>query len=205
MGKRSRQVASVSRLNCSFSSSRQRSATVRSTLRASTMVVSPRNSMTSLMALALHERRASTTTLAFGLVASVTDSESPLRRLFMPVERALLPQVNVPDQEDGDVNDHLDETESSKAQRLLEHVAINIGPRVQEDSFHIEQNENHGYEIEFDREGLPGIAGRHHAAFVRLLLGAIRAPPAHHGGKGRQYPSERRCHQQVYQKRSICM
>src|ERR1700731_150300 len=140
MGKRSTQVASVSRLNCSFSSSRQRSATVRSSLRASTMVVSPRNSMTSLIALALHERKASTTTLAFWLVVSVTDSESPFcARLFMPVERPLLPQINVPDQEDSDVNDHLYETKSTEAQRLLKHVAINIGPRVQEDSFHIEQ------------------------------------------------------------------
>src|ERR1700732_3024306 len=117
------------------------------------MVVSPRNSLTSLMALALHERKASTTTLAFWLVASVTDSESPLAPdLFMPVERALLPQVNVPDQEDSDVNDHLFETKSTEAQGLLKHVAINIGPRVQEDSFHIEQNENHGYQIELHGE-----------------------------------------------------
>src|ERR1700732_2214948 len=163
------------------------------------MVVSPRNSLTSLMALALHERKASTTTLAFWLVFSVTDSESPLRRLFMPVERALFPQINVPDQEDSDVNEHLYEPKSSHAHRALDHVAINIGPRVQEDRFHIEQNENHRYEIEFDGEGLPGVAGGHHAAFVRLLLGAIGAAPAHRGGKGRQYTSERRCHQQVYE------
>ena len=38
-----------------------------------------------------------------------------LRRLVMPVERAFFPQIDVSDQEDGDVNEHLHEAVDSKA------------------------------------------------------------------------------------------
>jgi hypothetical protein len=38
-----------------------------------------------------------------------------LRRLFMPIESAFFPQIDVSDQEDGDVNKHLYEAVDSKA------------------------------------------------------------------------------------------
>jgi hypothetical protein len=38
-----------------------------------------------------------------------------LRRLVMPVERAFFPQIDVSDQEDGDVDEHLHEAVDSKA------------------------------------------------------------------------------------------
>ena len=54
--------------------SRQCSAVARSSSRGTTMVVSPRNSITSATALAFHERSCSATTLAFWLEVSVTIS-----------------------------------------------------------------------------------------------------------------------------------
>src|SRR5712671_2907203 len=132
MGKRSTQVASLSRLKSSSLSSRHRAATSRSTLRATTMVVSPRNSSTSLIALGLHPRNRSTTTLPACLLSSATvfpkSPSSP--QLLMPVERALFPKINIPDQEDGNVHQHLEEAVSPHLPRLRDHIAIDVSPGV---------------------------------------------------------------------------
>src|SRR5580692_3383356 len=123
----------------------------------------------------------------------------------MPVERAFFPQIDVSHQEDGDVDEHLHEAEDSKAVRNLEHVAVNVGPRVQEDRFHIEQNKNHGHEIKLYGERLARVAGGIHTALIRLLLGAIWASPSHQDRKRGQGAGERHREDEVYEKRSVRM
>src|SRR5260370_243040 len=117
-------------------------------------------------------------TQAFGYNISVFtgrlrhDFESQMRRLLMPVQRALFPEIQITDQQDGYVEHHLPEA-------VPPQTAKDVGPGVQEDGFHVEQNENHRYEVKFDRDGCARVACRFHAAFVRLLLGPAWPPPAH--------------------------
>src|ERR1700722_3529244 len=56
-----------------------------------------------------------------------------LRRLFMPVEFAFFPQLDIADQEEGDVDQPLDVAEQPKGMKYLDHIAVNVGPRVQKD------------------------------------------------------------------------
>src|SRR5260370_8238549 len=110
------------------------------------MVVSPRNSINSLPAFGLDARNRSTTTLVFWLLFSVTVPEFPRCADYLclvPVERALFPEINIPDQKDGDVNEHLYEAIDSEAVRYLEHVPINVRPGDKEDRFYIEQDQHH--------------------------------------------------------------
>ena len=51
------------------------------------------------------------------------DLESHLRRLFMPVQRALFPKIQITDQQDGDVEHHLPEA-------VPPQTAKNVGPGV---------------------------------------------------------------------------
>src|SRR5215475_1236819 len=53
------------------------------------------------------------------------------RRLLMPVARALFPEIEVTDQQDGDVNHHLDKAIPAK-------TAKNIGPGIKKNRFHVE-------------------------------------------------------------------
>lgn len=52
-------------------------------------------------------------------------------RLFVPVQRALFPEIEVTNQQDGDVNHHFQKAVPSQ-------TAKNIGPWVKKDGFHIE-------------------------------------------------------------------
>src|SRR6266567_3113400 len=117
-----------------------------------------------------HDRFRVPRTQAFGYNISVFtgrlrhDFESQMRRLFMPVQRALFPEIQITDQQDGYVEHHLPEA-------VPPQTAKDVGPGVQEDGFHIEQNENHRHEVELDGEGFPRVTCGFHAAFVRLLVG----------------------------------
>src|SRR5215470_18232006 len=112
-------------------------------------------------------------------------------RLFVPVQRALFPKIEVTNQQDGDVYHHFQKTVPSQ-------TAKNVGPWVEKNGFHIEQNENHCYEIKFYRERLASIAGRLHATFVSLQLSLGRAPPADDLGKTGDNPSKKRGNQELY-------
>src|SRR6476646_11383380 len=72
-----------------------------------------------------------------------------LRRMLilMPVERAFLPQIEVADQQDGDVDHHLHEPVHADTRRYFYKVTVNVGPWIQKDGFHVEKNENHRDEI----------------------------------------------------------
>src|ERR1700737_2394799 len=109
------------------------------------------------------------------LVAVVRHSSRilQLRRLFMPVERALFPEINVPNQEDGNVHEHLCEAIAPHLYRMPDHVPINVSPGIQEDRFYVKQDKDHGYEVKLHGERLACVARGFHPALVSLLFSAI--------------------------------
>src|ERR1700733_4928232 len=96
----------------------------------------------------------------------------------MPVERAFFPQIDITDQQDGDVNEHLYIAVNAKSMRYLEHIAVNVGPRVQKDRLDVEQDKDHRDEIKLYRKRVVSIADRFHAAFIGGLFCAIWPSPA---------------------------
>jgi hypothetical protein len=80
-----------------------------------------------------------------------------------PVERALLPEVNVAGQYNYNVQKHLHETEDLQ-------IAVNQGPRIQEDCLDIEQNKQQGHHVELDGDWFARIARGPDAAFIRLVF-----------------------------------
>src|SRR5438477_2826128 len=89
----------------------------------------------------------------------------PSRRGFAPVQNAFLPDVEESDEENSNVYQHFPQPEALQ-------IAQNNGPGIDENRLNIEQNEQHGHEIEFHGEALPGVAHRGHAAFIRREFGA---------------------------------
>src|ERR1700733_3353372 len=83
----------------------------------------------------------------------------PFRRGLTPVEHALLPYIEEADQKNPEVHQHLPET------KVLQ-IAQDNGPRIDENCFYVEQNEQHSYQVELHREALPGVSDRRHAAFI---------------------------------------
>src|SRR6266850_7214845 len=139
--------------------------------------------MTSETDCAFQERSCSATTLAFCLSLSGTIYPILRRWLGMPVERPFFPKIEIANQQDRDINHHFIEAVTPEG-------AKNHRPRVQKDGFHVKKYENHGHEIEFYGKRLACVAGRLHAAFVSLLLGAIRTAPADDNGKGADQSSQ---------------
>jgi hypothetical protein len=64
--------------------------------------------------------------------------------------------VGVPDEQDRDEEQHLDQRQES--QPVERHR-----PRVKKDDFDVEQDEQHGDQVELDREALAGVAHRRDA------------------------------------------
>src|SRR5438552_19162050 len=89
----------------------------------------------------------------------------PSPRDFAPVQNAFLPDIEESDEENSKVYQHFPQPEALQ-------IAQNNGPRIDEDRLNIEQNEQHGDQIELYREALPGVAHRGHAAFVGREFGA---------------------------------
>src|SRR5205814_940263 len=103
---------------------------------------------------------------------------------FNPVERALFPEINVPDQQDGNIDQHLYEAIDAKTVRNLEHILIDVSPWVQEDGLYVEQNKDHGDQVELHGKRLARVARRFHAAFVSLLFCAVWAAPSYQSRNG---------------------
>src|ERR1700691_666587 len=95
----------------------------------------------------------------------------------MPVERAFFPQIDITDQQDRDVDEHLYVAVNAKGMRYLEHIAVNVSPRVQKNRLDVEQDKDHRDEIKFYRKGLVSVTDRFHAAFIGGLFCAIWPPP----------------------------
>src|SRR3954447_12748628 len=99
---------------------------------------------------------------------------SPGDGLFLvrgPVQDPFFPDVEEPTEYKDDEEQHLEE--SKKLQ-----LAIDDGPRIQEDRFDIEQNKDHRHKIEFDTETLAGIPHRFHSRFIWTgLYGIFNSSP----------------------------
>src|SRR5208283_2543988 len=99
----------------------------------------------------------------------------------MPVEGALLPEIDVSHQQDGHIKHHFYEAEPAcfhVASQIFEYIR----PRIKKNRLHIEQNEDHRHQVELYRKGLAGIPCGRYAAFVWLSLRLVRAAPADKGG-----------------------
>src|SRR5580765_3908180 len=97
--------------------------------------------------------RAQKTNWTSGFAISACSSRSA------PLERALLEQIQVADEQDGDEQHHLDqavEPETAECDR----------PRVEEHRLDVEQDEQHRDEVELDLESRARVAGRLDAALV---------------------------------------
>src|SRR6266849_5163595 len=172
MGKRSTQVRSERKLNSRPASLHSSSAAPSSSSRDTMIVISPRNSSTSLTARGFHARSLCTAGFCSSSGFSVIGLRLPNEQLAAPVERAFLPQIDVARQQHHDVQQHLAKTEPAQ-------FAKDVCPGVQEYRFDVEQNEDHRHKLEFHREGLPRVARRLHAALIRFLLGPVWPPPPH--------------------------
>lgn len=87
--------------------------------------------------------------------------------LAVPFKRALFEGVDIADEEDSEERHHASEDEIGI---LGQHVAVNGRPWVEEYHFDIEEDEQHGHEVEADSH--PGYAGAlgQHTAFVGCVL-----------------------------------
>src|SRR6266853_5949281 len=92
---------------------------------------------------------------------SPSRSAVPAYGWAVPVQRPFLPEIEVSHQQDPDVEEHLHEPEPMQ-------LAKNVGPRIEEDSFHIKQNKDHRDQIEFYGKRFASVTGRSDAALVRL-------------------------------------
>src|SRR5712692_1441332 len=135
MGKRSTQVRSERKVNSRPASLHSSSAAPSSSSRGTMIVISPRNSSTSLTARGFHARSLCTVGLCSSSGFSVIGLRLPNEPLAVPVERAFLPQIDVAGQQHHDVQQHLDKTEPAQ-------LAKDVCPGVQEDGLDIEQNED---------------------------------------------------------------
>src|SRR6516225_188609 len=116
----------------------------------------------------------------------------------MPVQRALLPEIDVSDQEDGDIKHHFYEAKPPRfhvASQILEDVR----PWVKKDGLDVEENEHHGHQVELYGKRFASVARRRDPAFVGLLLGFVRAAPANERRNGNQHTGEYGGYKQVYQ------
>src|SRR5882672_1421768 len=111
--------------------------------------------------------------------------------LLVPVQRALFPEIEVTDQQDGNVYHHFDKAVQSQLAKYQR-------PRIQKNRFHIEQNKDHRHEVELYGKGFARVAGRLHTTFVGLLLGLVWAAPADQLRKARNRASKEGGNQQVY-------
>src|SRR6266581_8921689 len=103
---------------------------------------------------------------------------SPSRRAVpaygwaVPVQRPFLPEIEISHQQDLDVEEHLHEHEPMQ-------LAKNVGPRIEEDSFHIKQNKNHRDQIEFYGKRFAGVTRGSDATFIRLRFYLGWPSPTH--------------------------
>src|SRR6266446_10971731 len=89
------------------------------------------------------------------------------------IERALLVEPAVSDQEDAEKNKHREQCEGSKM--LSKPRAKQDGPGNKKDSFHFEDHEEHGNDVEAGGVTSAGAGFRKDAAFVRLKFGGATA------------------------------
>src|SRR5436190_9488535 len=103
-----------------------------------------------------------------------------------PVEASGLPDVDVGDEDQADEDDHLDEAEEAELAELH-------GPGEEEDGFDVEDDEEHGDQVELDGEAVAlGDSFGDDAAFVGGDLGGggVVGAQQRRGGEGRRGEDE---------------
>src|SRR4030095_5418615 len=83
----------------------------------------------------------------------------------IPVEHSLFPDVEEADQHNADVDDHLPESEHAK---LPQQFLVDHGPGNKENRLYVEEDEQHGDQVELDREPVLRVAGGRDAALIGL-------------------------------------
>src|SRR5689334_16132348 len=74
--------------------------------------------------------------------------ESQSVGLFSPVKRALLKRISISDHKDRDKAQHAPKNEAAVRDRLF----VNNRPRIHEHDFEIEEDEEHGHNVELHAE-----------------------------------------------------
>src|SRR5271157_5975766 len=115
----------------------------------------------------------------------------------MPVKCALLPEIDVSDQQDGNVKHHFYEPKPPRC-CVMRQILENVRPGIEEYSLNVEQDEDHRYQVKLDGKGLAGIPRGRHTTFIRLHLGLVWAAPSDQRGNGQQGPRECHSDKQVY-------
>src|SRR6266699_295095 len=93
----------------------------------------------------------------------------------IPVHRPALRDVHVPDGQNEHEHQHFDEQESHARPPGSAGCApeVNRSPRNKEHRLDVENDEQHGDQVELDRKPLARAAERRHAAFVRAVLDGV--------------------------------
>src|SRR5207248_9872435 len=105
------------------------------------------------------------------------------RDLLSEIERAFFQRVNVADHQDADEAEHAPEDHAAVRDRFF----VNDRPRIHEHDLEIEQDEEHGDEIELHAKARLSLALRNHPAFVGSVF-RRRASP----GFSEQHADEKR-------------
>src|SRR5262249_32033514 len=135
----------------------------------------------------------------FELLRSVIGSLQRSRgrsRPSIPVERALLQQIEVAHEQDEDEEQHLD-------QAVQPELAERHGPRVEEHRLDVEEDEEHRDQIELDREAGARVADRLDAALIRSELGRVLPPRHDERGHADRAGGEQQRHREEHQHRQV--
>src|ERR1700739_4678898 len=116
----------------------------------------------------------------------------------MPVERALLPEIDVSDKQNGDVQHHFYEPEPTRL-HVSGQVLKYVCPGVKKNRLHVEQDEHHRHQVEFHGKRLARLPRWSDSAFIRLILGFTGTPPPNERRNQNQSTGEKGSNQQVYQ------
>src|ERR1700682_2492852 len=92
--------------------------------------------------------------------------------LFIPVERAFFPEIDVSHEQDRYIKQHFEKAEPAQ-------LAKNVRPWIKKDCLDVKKNKDHCNQIELHGKRRARVTRWIHTAFVGLLLFAARPPPAY--------------------------
>src|SRR5437016_4300178 len=118
-----------------------------------------------------------------------------------PLERALAPHVNEADPERDHERKHLEVGEPAEA--FAVQVAKERAPRVDEDAFDVEDDEEQCHQVELDRMSRVRVAGRRRSALERRLLDREDTPRTEHGREDADRHAENAGDDQQHQDREV--
>lgn len=82
-------------------------------------------------------------------------------------------------------------------------LPVNVSPGVEKNGLHVEKNEDHGDQIEFDRKGLARIARGSDAALIGLHFDLARPVPPDQAGEQEDHARKRHRNQEVNQQGGV--